>query len=270
MSHLKKFSDFFAVFGLCSALIYLLTQYIPFEALEAESTAEKIKFFFSAKPSIDYFAYAFLAALFLLSFLVAKIWPHLSALNFGLSLLPIVWSFFMLAADKFQEYPMLYLLCALFNGAGAFADSLIADRTDGKKRAVLCADLCAAVLAVLALAVFLRSEMLAGSSAEEWNFLDRAIGPALENGSSFSPYWRVALMYALTVVISRLLKDVYFVDAAVSLIPLCFTLAHWHEKTLPAYGASVAALAVCYTICRLTLTFFPLSKKSDEASHSPQ
>jgi hypothetical protein len=68
MSYIKKFTDFFAVLGAVSAMIYLISQFMPFEPLETQSTLGKIKEFFAAHGTVDYMAITVLALLLLLSF----------------------------------------------------------------------------------------------------------------------------------------------------------------------------------------------------------
>ena len=257
MSHIKKFTDFFAVFGAFCAAVYLVMQFMPFEPLEAEGTLGKVKAFFSSFEKVDHFAYVILTVLFLLSFLISRYAKRYPLPVFGASLFPLVWCFFMFDADKLKERPMVFVISALLHTAGAFADTVIADRRDGRRRATGAVALCSALTAVFALILFLRSGAVADLPAEEWGVFDRAIGEALEKQRSFSPYLRIALMFALISVISLLLQGLYFLDTLISLIPGIFVLNYWVYGALPAYGASVAILSAFCFLTRLILTFLP-------------
>ncbi len=264
MSHIKKFTDFFAGFGAFCAAIYLIMQFMPFEPLETDPPTGKLTAFLQSSEKVDHMAYLILIGLFILSLLVSRIGKKYPLPVFGVSLLPLIWSFYMFDADLLKERPMVFLIAALLNTSGAFADTLLADKKDGRdgrKRAHCAAALCSAVIAVLSLLLYLQARSTAGIPAEEWNVLNRAIGQALEKDLSFSPYLRIALMFALITVISLLLQGLYFLDTLISLIPGIFVLSYWSSEALPAYGASVAVLtAICF-FSRLILTFSPPTKE---------
>ena len=140
MSKIKKFSDFFAIFGALSALLYLVMQFMPFEPIVEEEAAEesvslieKLKAFLSPELETDYLNFSVLFLLFLFCFLLSRMLPRLPSLHFTLSLLPLAWSFFMFdylhvlytgtaLTNKMKEHPLLFLICAILYSAGAFAD----------------------------------------------------------------------------------------------------------------------------------------------------
>ena len=266
VSTIKKFTDFFAIFGVFSAGIYLITQFMPFETLEETSLLGKVKAFFSPETQKDYRSVLILLLLFLAAFLLSKILPRFSSLNFLASLLPLAWSFYLFDADKLEEHPMLYLISAILAATGSFADCLIADQQDGRRRGAVASLLCSLLTSAVAFAVFLRANALEGIPLEELFFSDRLIGEALENGLSFAPYWRAALMYLLISVIGLLLGRIYFLDMLVSLIPAVFVIVYLSEERLPAFGASLAVLAVACVLCRLALTLTPIPEPDNKTS----
>ena len=142
MSYLKKFTDFFAVFAFVRIIIYLITQYMPFKSLTAETTWGKIKDFFAATEKTDYLAVAIFAALLLLSFLISMILRNHPLPVFSVSLLPLAWCFFLFDGELLGDHPMLYILSCILNTLGAFLDALLADRRDGKGRAAQSVFLC--------------------------------------------------------------------------------------------------------------------------------
>lgn len=272
MSNIKKFSDFFAVFGAFSAAMYLVMQFMPFKPLiegVAENEAsifQKLKAFFSPELKTDYLNFLVLFLLFALCFILSKLLPRLSSLHVALSLLPLGWSFFMFdylhvlyegtaLTNKFKEHPLLFLICAVLYTAGAFADCLIADRKNETRRAPRASLTCTGVLTLLSLVIFLYALPFSDQSPEELFYLKGAIASAWETKNAFLPYLWIALMYAVLFAISFLLKNLYFVDFIVSLIPTCYVLLLWNSDDLPVFGAGIAILSITAALCRLLLAF---------------
>jgi hypothetical protein len=264
MSPIKKFTDFFSLFGAFSALIYLITQFMPFEALETDSLFGKAKVFFSPSTPNDYLSVLLLLLFFLASFLTAKILPRFSTLGFFVSLFPLAFSFLLFEGEKLKEHPMLYLISAILASSGAFAECVLLDRADGGRRAPWGTNLCALLGATLSFAVFIRAKEDVGIPPEELGYWDRFLEEALTLGISFSPYWRIALMMLLITLISLLLQGIHFLDTLISLIPLGFVLVYLSTGRLSAFGPPLAVLSATYTLCRLilTLTAAPNQKSS--------
>ncbi len=255
MSTLKKFGDFFALFGAFAVGLSLLMDFMPFETLEETSFFGKIQAFFSS-PETHTFYLLILFCMFFGAFLLSKLLPKWAPLHFVLSLLPVGWSFYLFDSDRLgEERPTLTLILALMYAVCAFADCLIADRADGKARSIMATRMATALASLFAIFVFLRSCRVDEIPAEEWNFFDRIIGESFADEVSFSAWWRIALMYALVTVIGLLLRDIFFAEALIGLIPFLFAMVQWNMGDLPAYGAALMALSACCLLCPILLTF---------------
>ncbi len=255
MRTVKKFGDFFALLGALSALIHLLMQFFPFKTLEETSLFGKVMAFFSPSVKDDYFSFLVLCLLFLAVFLLAKLLPRFGSVHVAAALLPLGWSLFLLEEEHLGDRPMLYVVTAALYLVCSFADCLIRDREDEGNRSLLASRLCSVVTALFSLFVFFRACSVDTIPPEEWSFFDRAVGSAWQAGATFSAYWRLALMYALITVIGFLLKDIYFLEALIHLIPTVFVMLRRHAGSLPGYGSIVSALSVCCLLATLTLTF---------------
>lgn len=274
MSKIKKFSDFFAIFGAFSALMYLVMQFLPFEYLpedelteESVSILSKLKAFLSPELENDYLVFLVMLLLFTLCFVLARVIPRLPTLHAVLSLLPLGWSFFMFdyihllytgndLTEKFKDYPLLYPVCAILYAAGAFADCLIADRKSGTRRAPRATLIATALSAILSLMVFFFALPLSKVSSEEVFFLQKAVAMAWEAKEVFLPYLWIALMYLLLCVIDVFLGNLFFLDLIASAIPGIYVLLYWHSDELPVFGAGIAILAAALFLFRLLLTLF--------------
>ncbi len=256
MKMIKKFGDFFPLLAAVSAWIHLLTKFFPFSPLEETSLFGKLLAFFSPATKDDYFSFLIMSGLFFAVFLLAKLLPRFGSVHVAAALLPLGWSLFLLQAENLGDRPMLYVICAILYLICAFVDCLLKDREDDGNRALLAARLCSILTALFALLVYIRFRSVETIPPEEWNFFDRAIGSAWQSGASPSAYWRLALMYSLITVIGFLLKDLYFVEALIHLIPTVFVMMRWHSGALAAYGATLSALSVCCLLGTLLLTFF--------------
>lgn len=270
MSHIKKFTDFFAILGAVSAIVYLISQFMPFDPLETKSSLGKVKEFFNAHGTVDYMAITVLALLLLFSFVMSLCLRKYPLPVFGASLLPLAWCFFLFDGEQLKERPMLYVIVCILNTAGAFADALLADRRDGGRRAAHSALLCTLLTAIGSVLLFLRAKQVAALSPEDAGVFDRAIVTALEKELSFSPYLRIFLMLLLICVIDVLLHRLYFIETLIFLIPAGFVLVYWSENALPAYGASIVVLCAVGLFSRLLLTLIstPEHKTSDAENTS--
>ena len=158
--------------------------------------------------------------------------------------------------NKFKEYPLLYLVCAILYTVGAFADCLIEDRKNHTRRAARASLAGVAVLAIVSFSIYVYAQSFSEVSSEELFYLDKAIAFAWEEKELFTPFLWISLMYAALFVVGILLKNLFFLDLIVSLIPCGYVLILWNEKDLPVFGAEIAILSVATVLCRLMLTLF--------------
>lgn len=272
MSRIKKFTDFFALFGAFASAMYLIMKFMSFEPSEEEfSLFEKLRLFFSPDLKKDYLIVLILFLLFFGSFLLSRLLPKLPSLHFGLSLLPLSWSFFMFdyihtilgsqeLTQRMEDRPMLLLIPAILNTAGAFTDCILTDRKNEKSHAVIATWSSSALLALFSLNTFIVTRWMPEDLTEEPYRLYLAHVESKLSAEDFMPFLWIALIYAIVTAISVILKHVHFLNAILSIVAMCYTMDYWLSNDLPLFGAAVAVLAVTCTLCHLLLTFIPRSK----------
>ncbi len=268
MSKIKKFSDFFALFGAFASGMYLIMKFMSLSSSEESSLLRRLGAFFSPELKKDYTVMLILFLLFFVSFLLSRLLPKLPSLHFGFSLLPLAWSFFLFdyihtilssqeLTDRMKDRPMLLLICAILNTAGAFADCILSDRKNGRNHAVIAAWISSALLAHISLNTFIVTRFLPEDLSEEFRFVHFAAVDAKLSAEDFMPFLWIALIYGILTAISVLLRRVHFLNAILSIAATCYVLDYWLTNDLPLFGAAVAVLAVTCSLCHLFLTFIP-------------
>ncbi len=261
MKLFKKFTDFCGGFAAASAIIYLFCQFMLFSPREELSILGKIKLFLGDGTLRDYRAYLLLVILLALSLLGGLIFKKYPALSFGLSLLPLVRVISMVSEGRFYERPMLYLILTLIYAVGGLANAIGADREEAGVRGAKGADLASLVTAGVAIYIPFRIESLTSIPEEEakldfFDALIRNLGMSAEAegvAPDLSFFITVAILLLLPVLVSLLLRDLHFITASLSLIPLGYTLFHWLGGGIPVHGNLIAIMVLFTTACRFAV-----------------
>ncbi len=263
MNYYKRFTDFCAGFAAFAALIYLLRSFMPFSPEEAEGISQKLKLFFERGNS-NHRAYLVLIALLAISVTVSLIFERLPYISFAVSHLPFLHMIFMLDRGTMQDDPMIYLLLVSLHLSGNILYAIGLDRADGKRRAFICANVCGAMIFALAMLVKRTAELIAPLTEDEirerGSFALEIFG-GLEGGAD-KLIMRIAVIALVSVAISFVLRDIYFIDAACAAVPLAYTVYLVAAEKLTALPLTIFMLTLAYFIFKLTLTFFePMAKK---------
>ncbi|MBR2354044.1 MAG: hypothetical protein IKD18_06390 [Clostridia bacterium] len=273
MSRIKKFTDFFAIFGAFSAAMYLIMKFMPFKTMEEDAPIlTKIKEFFSPELKKDYIVFLILFLLFFGSFLFSRIFPKLPSLHFGISLLPLAWSFFMFdyiqtifegseLTNRLKEHPMLFLICALLNTVGALADCFLYDRKNGSNHSVIASWIPSALLLHISLNMFIKTRFMPEDLSEITYQIHFAHVDANAIPRYFEMYLWIAIVYGVILTISILLRKLHYISAVLSLLAAGFAIGCWHGNDLPLFGAAIWILAVSALVCHLGLTFIPRQRQ---------
>ena len=264
MNYFKRFSDFCAVFAISAAAIYTLRKFMSFNPADAEGMVEKLKLFFSKDYYRDYRSYIVLITLLTVSLVVGAVLERFPYVGFALSLAPMLQILLMFGDGKLYERPMLYVILGIAHVLGNIVHSLYLDRADGKRRAFICVNLGGITLSALGLWVWNRAKelsLLDEEAAAELGTWDSAILAGVEDGAQ-SITLKLSLMILVGIAISIILRDVYFIDAAVAVIPFVYSAHLVATEKLRLFPLAIIFITLFYLIFRLLILICePMSNK---------
>lgn len=250
MSYFKRFADFCAGFAIFSAVIYLFRQFMAYTPKEEVSLLQKVKLFFNNGARMDFKEYVPLILLLLLSFVVALAFHRLPYVCFAVSALPLLQVISMYTSDRLYERPMLYVILVGMHSLGCLAECVRRDREDTRRRSALGTDAVGLLAIGFCLYVLRLIPKLATMELVKMNLFEKKIFFSLDQANT-SIFWKLAILYAAAVLLRWLLRDLYYLDAAIAIIPFGYTLYLWHGGQIPFHGAFLVTFATVYLIARL-------------------
>lgn len=260
MSYFKRFTDFCGGFVAFAAVLHLIGEYMTFKLPEDEFTSGKLKVFLDAERTEGYRGYVIMVALFVLSVLVGRVFERLPYVTLAVSVLPLYQTVNLFSNGKFERFSILYLLLAILHTAGSIIQALVLDKNDGKRRGFVCAG----VLGVMMLAGGVWVWRKAGDllvyddpfTVESLSKTELQIATAAQDGVH-ALVLKIAVMIAVSVVLSLILRDIYFIDAILSVIPLVYAVnkALIHGQ-LVLFEEFILILCTLYFATRVALVAF--------------
>ena len=156
----------------------------------------------------------------------------------------------MFKAGRIYERPMLYIVLAVLHCAGTLAECIRRDRESGGRRASIASSLCGLLCAALCVYIYVFATNAPTQPTPEMSFFERTLIYNALGCDDLSPYVISASLLGATVILSFILRDIYFIDAALAAIPCAYVLYEWNVDGLPAHGALIATLGAVYFISR--------------------
>ena len=152
---------------------------------------------------------------------------------------------------------------------GNVVECLMRDREDGKRRAFYAANLSAVAAPAFCLLVLSRLDKVSDIPAEEISYFDSKIFVSLALNESFEPFQTLIWMCLGCVLISLLLRRLYFIDAILALIPLGYAIVMWELERLPEFEPILVSLLVIPLVFRIAVMLGePVSLRSTASSLS--
>ncbi len=254
MGYFKRFGDFCAAFGAFSAIMYIFCQYMAFDFKELEGIGEKLKYFFSNEPRKDYRFYIPLILLFIISFTLSTLLHKYPQFTLAVSALPMIQIIAMLDADKLYERPMLYVVLSAAHICGSLFECIRRDREDNGRRAAFATDLlglCAVGFCVYAL---ITARGIADLDHQKANIFQSQLSMLLSySAPDLSIFKYTAVCFGALAAIRLILRDLYYLDALLSVVPLVGLVYLWNSGDVPIFGSVIAALALIYVIARFSV-----------------
>ncbi len=277
MSYFKKFTDFCAGIAAFVASLYIIRRYLEFKPkTEAEYLAEfpemlpeeipsKLEQFFEQNNPDSFKTILALVILLVLSIAVGRFFKRIPALCFAVSLLPALHIIYMF--DTKTEQASMYLVLGALHVVGNIVEAIIRDREDGRHRLSLLAKASSLFSCGFCL-VFIKAMQKTAPEPEllkEENPLMRDI---FEHQTPLNTeiVKTLAIMFGILLIVSIILYNVYFIDAIISAVPLCYSIHALYSGNL-SVGASLCFLLACACfVSHVALLVFEnnLSRKEQE------
>lgn len=263
MNYFKRFCDFCAGFAAFSGIIYLLRKFMVYKFEEDENIIEKFKIFFGGDESLNR-TYLIMIALFAASVIIGLIFEKLPYISFTASLLPFLHTVVMVEEKNIDKEPSFFLILAILHLAGNILHSINLDRADGKRRAFLCANICG--VSVLGIALIVKKAVSEIPLLDEMEIRNKGaffheVFVNIDDGVD-KLIMKIAIITLVTVALSFILWDIYFIDAALSAVPLGYTLYLVFTEKLTSLELLLFIITFTYFVFKLILVFFePMAKK---------
>ena len=254
MSNFRKFTEFCAGIAAFAAIMYVFRQFMSFDFEKIESFKEKLKYFFSTEPSKDYRPYILLALLFIVSISISLIFKRRPEIAFFFSALPLFYSLYLYDAGKIYERPMLFICLSIIEIIGNIYDSLMLSRKKKRSLSPSITAMISCFLPIFACGIMLwRLKKTAEISLGKLYPFDQIL-------AIYSPEYdmsllkKIAITYAVLLIISLVLRGVHFVNLALSCAPLGFILYKQAVGLLGPYDEIILAAAILCTATQLAVT----------------
>ena len=266
MKYLKGFTDFCGGFSAFCAAVYAMGQFMMYDSDNYEGMIEKFKYFFSADYSKNFKAYLIMISLLVISVAVGRIFDRFPFICLSVSLLPLLWTLFMFASNWLYDRPMLYVILAAVHMAGNVIHALMLDKTDGKRRAFLCVNVCGGLFGAMCIGVWKRIETLGSLTLTDKEIkalsdIDTEIYKGLDSGSE-KLLLIIGITILATVLISVILRDLYFIDVILCALPFIYSVKVFFAEELTVFGGLVFTATAIYFIFRImVLISEPMRKK---------
>ena len=262
MSNFKRFTDICAGFAAFTAAMFVFCGYMGYDFKEIESMKEKIKLFL--EPELGYSFFIPLILLFLFSCLFSLIFTRVPYLTVAVSVLPLSYTFVLFTDGRIKEYPMLYIILGSIHVLGCLLECIRMDKEDRGCRAALGIDLIALMAVLLVVYLYRTAGKLDAVEPEKMNLIQRKLYE-IKDGLDLSVFRSTAIMLAISALLRVIWRDLYYIDAAISIFPLIITIFKLTTGKVPVFGAALMALIVVYTVGRVTVMIFCKPKLSKEA-----
>lgn len=253
MGYFKKFGDFCSGFCCFTALIYLFRQFMAYDPTQEElGTLEKLKLFFEGTAHPERSMLLRLALLFAVSVLIGRIFsrfPHISLLA---AVPPLLLTVDMIKSSYIKEYPMLYVILGGIGFISGCCDCVGADKKYGGNRSAWGGNLLSVCAALFCIYVLRTQAELDGADVLQMNYFEYEIY-ARSQTMNMKLFAVLAAIYAVAVLLSLFLSDVYFIHAIVAAVPAVALVYLWEADKLTVHPE----LMVVFGIVVLTARIIP-------------
>lgn len=266
MSYFKKFTDLIGGIGAFFASVFVIGRYMEYNPSDLEEGASKLSTFFSSDGPKEYRQYLIFIALLVLSVFIGRVFKKYSVIPLIFSVLPMCQAMGMVINKSFYEREEFYFIVCVALVCGNIYDAVFLDKADGKKRLFVATEVIGALSTALAFVV-IKLNLVAQEFTKlffETDFTEEqmALVEKLElvgiDVLSVADKERdvlifVAVALLVSVIISLVLRGVYFVDIILAAVPFVYTIFALHAESFSTATSFVVIPVFIYFICRAVL-----------------
>lgn len=264
MSYFKRFTNFCAGFTAFHAIIYLIGQFMSFNPTGDPNMTEKIKLFLAPDHQKSHREYLVLIILLVLSAVAGRIFERAPYISLVISLAPLAKILLLFGDEKLFDRPMLYIILGLLHVSGNVIHAVILDRADGRRRAAICVHIFGICAFAASLWLMRQAKELLSLEEEavaELGRLDLTVLAGAENGAH-EIILKLGIFILSSVTLSIILRDIYFIDAILSILPFGYCVYLIATGKLTLFPAIILAATFLYFSFRLLLLFAePMAKR---------
>lgn len=266
MSYFKKLTDLMAGIAAAFATVFIIGRYMEYNPSELGEGQSKLKVFFSSDGPKEYRQYLIFIALIVFAIFVGRVFKKYSAITLLASVLPMCQAMGMFLTKNFYEREEFYIFVCAALVCGSIYDAVFLDKADGKKRLFVATGLLGFLSSAIAFAgiklnlaaqeftrVFFESEL----TDEQVELVEKlelfGIDVLKVSDKEKEVLIFVAIALLVGVVISLVLRGVYFVDVILAAIPFFYTLFALHAESFSTVTPFIVIPVSVYFICRAVL-----------------
>lgn len=225
---------------------------------------QKIKQFLDPTHTKDHRAYVILLILLVLSIFLGRILERIPYVCTAISLLPMTQMMIMYGSKRLYEQPELCIFLAFLHVIGTVIGSVGIDRVDNKRRAFVSANVSGLTISLLGISVWRKAGELVEIDPEaalKLSYTEKAIRAGAAEGME-KILIKLSLIILVTVVISLILRDIYFIDVIAAAIPFIYTLYLFTTGKLTLFPDAAFMLTLLYLVIRIIVMLSePMRKK---------
>ncbi len=267
MSLFKKFTDFVGGIGAFFATLYFMGQYMAYDPGELEEGVSKLDKFLSADGPREYRQYVIWVLLVALSIACSILLKKYPAITLSISALQFIHIMNCIYISMVYDHKEFYIFVSAIVFCGNLFEAVHTDKKEGRRQTFCGAGIFGVFSIVLsAAALFISSfvkstyeKFLNSELTEEELDLERlmkALGIDIikevpEKEADVLLFVIIAL--AVGVVISYLLKEVYFIDVITAAVPFVYVVFAFHAEKLSTVPMLTVFPVCSYFVCRLAL-----------------
>lgn len=257
MGYVKRFGDFCAAFSAFAAFMYLFRQFMGLDFGEIEGIVEKLKYFLSNEPRKDYRFYLTLFVLFAISFTVSTVFHRLPYLTLAVSALPMLQTVIMFDGNYLYERPMVFVVLSAIHSACCLFECIRRDKEDRGRRSALALDLFGLTVAAFCGYILYISKSIADVDYTKINVIEKTLHASVVYFEADLTWFKyIAIAFCVAAVLRFILRDLYYIDALLSLIPLGACIYLWNSGGIPVFGSALCALSLTYAVGRIAVMLF--------------
>ncbi len=268
MSYFRKFGSFCAGLTCFIMSIYLFRTFMTFEP-EAEDAGavDKLKEFLSLDINYGNRLAAVLVIMLVLCVASGVLLKRLPFVCPVFSLPPLLLTVDMVRDGYIVDYPILCVLLLCIEFVSCVFECVRLDKADGKRRAAWCAD-----IATVGFAAFLMRLYSLGKMYEKTDYpmydesgaeilISRFDSELLSTEpTDLKIFIALAAVYAVAVLVSLLLPDIYFIGGVLALPPAAFTAYLWSAEKITFHEEIIVAFAFAVLVARVIPAFSGTAK----------